>query len=791
VALAVLVPLLSSPPTEPAPRLAAAEQPPAAAPSQPKPAAGAARAARPRRRARLAPIRIQADLALANQTRSEFREPGELAFKRFNDLRLTTGTFDSENAAGVGVPKRLELLCYNGRPVGPTIRVRRGTTFHVRVKNDLDLSGKTPVGPADPDRTPPNAKALKPMDLCLTNLHTHGLHVSPEGHADNIFRSIAPGEEFTFEYTIGADHPAGTFWYHPHLHGSVAYQLSNGLAGALIVEGSPHDGAHDLDKIPAIARARERVLVFQLYNYVIKPNETTARIDANSIYNVTPDAYSCEAISVDEKDKPLLAQATAISGVINPIIRLVPGEVQRWRLIHAGWDVDRRLALADDRGKPATDLNFYEIALDGLATGKVEEKSNVLADDGSNVEIAPGQRSDVLIKAPLLPKGSGPRTYLLVQDPADADTPKPHYLAKIIVSGEPRPMSLPTDLKAVAACRPFDTIRDGELSKDHLSPIATSGLVFRADDDTGTPEKPNRKPFYTINDKTFNDYFDPADLQAHSPYPHPTVPVRIRLDTAEEWTISADRSDHPFHIHVNPFQVVKHNGQALEEGKKVWRDTLFVRQGEAYTIRSRFRDFLGLTVLHCHILDHEDQGMMVPIEFIRPDQDPGAPAPPVKKEKLRPASAPAPALTLPDGGGASHSLREFRRRAVVLVFFQGVECRHCAEKLRDLVRDARGPGGPGAAIVAVSGRRVADPARALAALGVSASDKFQLLVDESHQAFRDFGCYEGGPLHGLFLIDGDGVIRASYTGESPFGDTREAVRQARALLPFDGQPAQR
>ena len=79
------------------------------------------------------------------------------------------------------------------------------------------------------------------------------------------------GEDFTFEYTIPADHPSGTFWYHPHRHGSVAYQLSNGLAGALIVEGSRQDGIADLEDIPEVAAAKERILVIQLYNYRVDP----------------------------------------------------------------------------------------------------------------------------------------------------------------------------------------------------------------------------------------------------------------------------------------------------------------------------------------------------------------------------------------------------------------------------------------------------------------------------------------------------------------------------------------
>jgi FtsP/CotA-like multicopper oxidase with cupredoxin domain len=389
------------------------------------------------RQTKSVPVPVQAELRWAQASKSEFKNPPESASKDFHQLRLTTGTFLSPHANEVQAPDKFELLCYNGQPVGPTIRVRRGTTFHIRVKNDLKSNDPNP--PIVPDPVPPNGQAQQPHDLCTTNLHTHGLHVSPASNADNVFRSIEPGGEFTFEYTITADHHSGTFWYHPHHHGSVAYQVSNGLAGALIVEGSPNDGVPDLEKIPEIAAAKEQILVFQLYNFRTG-DDKVGRIDANKIYNVTPQFFTCPAIALSGKDPGDTPQATAINGVINPIIRIRPGEVQRWRLIHAAWDLDRQFTLVDGAGAAAKDLMFQEIALDGLATGAMVQKSNVESDDGSNVDIAPGQRSDVLIKVPLLKQGESERTYFLKQS-AVSTALAPHnraqnplYLAKIIVA---------------------------------------------------------------------------------------------------------------------------------------------------------------------------------------------------------------------------------------------------------------------------------------------------------------------------------------------------------------------
>ena len=81
------------------------------------------------------------------------------------------------------------------------------------------------------------------MSSCDTNLHVHGLHVSPSDNSDNIFLTVKAGESFQYEYQIPADHPAGLYWYHPHLHGTVTNQVFGGMAGSIIIEG-------DIDALP-------------------------------------------------------------------------------------------------------------------------------------------------------------------------------------------------------------------------------------------------------------------------------------------------------------------------------------------------------------------------------------------------------------------------------------------------------------------------------------------------------------------------------------------------------------
>src|SRR5262245_47362638 len=138
---------------------------------------------------------------------------------------------------------RLYVRSYEGGFPGPTLRMKPGETLRVRLTNDL----------------PPN-RDIMPMDVSHphqfnnTNFHFHGSHASPSGIADNVMRSMVPGQAYDIEITLPADHTRGTYWYYPHHHGSADVQIASGMAGVIIVEG-------DFEDVPEIANTRERLLV--------------------------------------------------------------------------------------------------------------------------------------------------------------------------------------------------------------------------------------------------------------------------------------------------------------------------------------------------------------------------------------------------------------------------------------------------------------------------------------------------------------------------------------------------
>jgi FtsP/CotA-like multicopper oxidase with cupredoxin domain len=427
---------------------------------------------------------------------------------------------------------RLSLRTYEGNIPGPTLRLRPGDTLRIRLVNEL----------------PPNSDAV-PLDMMLphhfntTNFHLHGLHVRPDGLSDNIFRSMEPGQSYDIEVAIPNDHTRGTYWYHPHHHGSADVQLTSGMAGALIIEG-------DFDDIVEIAAATERVLIL---------NEVLFD------YRGTIEAYD----TVWPEASP---RFLSINGQRQPVIRMRPGEVQRWRIVHAGHEDNLRVALEGHL--------LHAIAFDGIRRSVI--------DGSDSLVLAPGQRADVLVKAG--PAGTYP--FRAVANDQGYGSPV-GPLARLVVEGEPLEMRLPATLGG----EPILSIRDEEITNTRRLTLSAKQPEF--------PPAANYQEFAFL---ICGRRFDPDRIDH-----------RIPLGAVEEWTVVNEHdNDHVFHIHTNPFQMTAVNGEKLSEPS--WHDTVVVPRNGSVTFRSRFSDFTGRFVLHCHMMNHEELGMMQVVEVYRDNQ---------------------------------------------------------------------------------------------------------------------------------------------------------------------------
>ena len=244
-----------------------------------------------------------------------------------------------------------------------------------------------------------------------------------------------------------------------------------------------------------------------------------------------------------------------------------PGEVQRWRIVHAGHENNLHLALTGH----ALDV----IAYDGIRMS-VDHRDTLL--------IAPGQRADMLVKA------GAPGIYALAAVAYDQGYSSPTGpLASIVVEGEPMEMTLPATLGAP----PLRSIRDEEITNRRrlwLSAVE--------------PEYPPAGNYQEFAFLICGQRFNPE-----------RVDQRIRLGAVEEWTIVNEHGDdHIFHIHTNPFELVAVNDEKL--ATPFWRDSVVVPRKGSIVFRSRFLDFTGRFVLHCHMMNHEELGMMQVVEVV-------------------------------------------------------------------------------------------------------------------------------------------------------------------------------
>ncbi|MFG2949638.1 multicopper oxidase family protein [Streptomyces adustus] len=396
----------------------------------------------------------------------------------------------------------LWALTYNGMYMPPTLRLRPGDRMEVSFENRLGQQ---------------------------TNLHVHGMHVSPAGDSDNIFLTVEPGKTFTYRYDFPKSLEPGTYWYHPHPHTLSAGQTAGGMAGLIVVDG--------LDRyLPAALRGiTERVVAlkdFQLVGDEVK----TANLKIGAPTTRT------------------------VNGQLDPRIRIRPGETQLWRLANIGANIFYKVQLPGTR--------FHVVAQDGYPVNRVYSVDSLV--------IPAGARYDVLVQGP---KAGVSELRTLPYNTGKAGNQFPlATLATVRSEGEPvRPADLPTNFA------PLD-----DLGKES---VAGRKTVTFTENKAGTV-------FY-INHKLFD---------------HHRVDFRAKLNTVEEWTIKNDSDEvHSFHVHTNDFQVMSINGEP--QTNYGFQDTVDVPPRGNMVVRIRFLDYPGKTVLHCHILNHEDAGMMAVLQI--------------------------------------------------------------------------------------------------------------------------------------------------------------------------------
>jgi len=471
-------------------------------------------------------------LELVAKPSGQFPNPPELRAKHHTlSFTLHAGiTKDGKNS-----------FYFDGQPNAPTLRLSPGDQLKINYINEL------PAKPQESCAIPPC------MDM--TNMHFHGLTVSPDAPQDDVLDMMArPGQTLRYTVQIPQGHPPGLYWYHTHPHGESHRQVLDGMSGAILIEGIE-------SYFPPLVGLPERVLVLRGRSVVNDPES------ANLKRSVELSSDICGAESEPTEE------VFTVNGAVRPQIEIAPGDRQFWRVVNASADryVDLQL-----EGQ-----TFEIVAMDGMPIALHDPNHRTRS--AEHVLLPPAGRLEAIVTGPSA--GTARRLISRCVDTGPDGDPNPAMVLADII---PRSTANSLARAAKSSLKPeFKTL---DLVAEEKAPPRFT-VTFTED----------KKSFY-INGKKFAS--DDAPM------------VRAKVGSFQHWrVVNATGELHPLHIHQVHFLAYAENGQSIAE--PVWLDTVNVPTGGSVDVIMDFTDpvIRGMSVFHCHLLNHEDKGMMAKILF--------------------------------------------------------------------------------------------------------------------------------------------------------------------------------
>jgi len=510
---------------------------------------------------------------------------------------------------------------YGDGSQSPTLRLNPGDLLILNLKNDLsDLGAATassnhahskPESSADPCQS-------GAMTITSTNLHFHGLTVPALCHQDDVLKtSIQPTDApFEYRFRIPANQPPGLYWYHPHIHGFSRVQVLGGASGALIIEGIERANKQ-------VAGLPERVLVIRdqdLLNPNAPPSKSEPVVPRNLVDRDGDAGNNGTGFGKPAKDLSINFVPVPYPNYPPAQMKMKPEERQLWRVLNASAITYLNLAVIYGRVPQMLGI----VALDGVPLKANGDPGEGIT-SANHIGVPPGGRVEFIVKGP--PAGvEGLLVTRTVDTGTGGENDPNRALAKITAATDaPEPRSILS-----AAPEPLPPATTPWLG--NVAPVRTRKLYFSEKFlDPNDPNSPTTF-FITVDGQT-PTAFDPTS----------GVPdIVVKQGDVEDWIIENRSTElHAFHIHQIHFMMVEWSGVPVNE--PFLRDTINVPfyngkalQYPSVKLRMDFRDpnSIGTYVYHCHLLEHEDGGMMglIRVEPAEGAQTPKtAPGVPAKK----------------------------------------------------------------------------------------------------------------------------------------------------------------
>ncbi len=483
-----------------------------------------------------------------------------------------------------------ELFCFTapGGLQNPTLHVNPGDQLNITLTN------KTPAGLAGMTINSPNC-GNKTMNSSSVNIHYHGTNLSPTCHQDEVIKTLVnSGETFQYNVTFPSDEPPGLYWYHPHVHGIAEHALQGGAAGAIVVDGI--EAAQ-----PAVAGLAQRILVVRDQNVPGNPIPTGNIPSWDVTLNYVPITSPTDPTS---------------NKFVPAILTMEPGKSQFWRVSNSSSDTILDLQYVFD-GVPQT---IQVVAIDGVAVNSQDGTQPGLTIPVTHFTLSPAARVEFIASAPPASVRLAQLVTLGVNTGTFGGNDPQRPLATIKLPSA-SPLNNQVNNQGgvsghnVRAIAPIHTSRP-RFAGLGSAPVATERTVF-------FDQNHQTKFFMAVQGKP-EHVFDP----------NAAPDIVATQGTVEEWTVENHASqNHVFHFHQLHFLVESQNNFELNGSQQApavtgqYLDTIqvpFWDQNVAHpypsvTLRIDFRGSdIGNFVFHCHILGHEDLGMMNIIQVQAP-----------------------------------------------------------------------------------------------------------------------------------------------------------------------------
>jgi FtsP/CotA-like multicopper oxidase with cupredoxin domain len=494
----------------------------------------------------------------------------------------------------------------------PTLRVSPGDLLILRLKNDLSAAesagAATAASVQQTQQTLQTQKAhvhgntekksdpcnSSTMTITSTNLHFHGLTIPPVCHQDDVLKtSIQPGDPaFEYRFRIPANEPPGLYWYHPHIHGFSTPQVIGGASGAMIIEGIERANRE-------VAGLPERVLVIRdqnLLNPDAPPSKSEPVVPHNLIDRDGDSANNGTGFGKPAKDLSVNFVPVPYPDYPPAVIKMKPGERQLWRVLNASAITYLNLAVVFKRAPQMLGI----VAIDGVPTNENGNAANAV-EWHDHIGVPPGSRVEFIVNGP--PLGVPALFVTRTVNTGQGGENDPNRALASIVAAEDA-----VEPRSTLAANPEALPPPALPWLGNVTPTRVRRLYFS--EKLEDPNNPNSATtFYITVDGQTPTAFDPA-----SDVPN----IVAKQGDVEDWIIENRSTElHAFHIHQIHFLLMDWSGVPVDE--PFLRDTVNVPfyngrelQYPSVRVRMDFRDpnTVGTFVYHCHLLEHEDGGMM-------------------------------------------------------------------------------------------------------------------------------------------------------------------------------------